>query len=192
MRLFMMRHGQTDWNLEHRVQGRSDIPMNETGFQQVRQAAVRLIGIRWDCICTSPLIRAKESAGILQEILEIPEMIVIEDLQERELGILNGVVWEFSVKGKLPKDAEGMESQANAAIRLEQVLEKVRKDHAGKNVLLVSHGSLLHCWSDVMAREGRIAPLPENYEFVNASVLPVCCEEDRGYFWDKSFFTQEG
>lgn len=192
MRLFMIRHGQTDWNLERRVQGRTDIPMNETGFYQVRHAALRLTGIHWDCICTSPLLRARESAGVLKEILGVSNIYVIEDLQERELGVLNGVVWDYNERGSLPKEAEGMESQEDAAIRLERVLEKVRNEHAGENVLLVSHGSLLHCWSRRMEREGLIAPLPEDYEFVNASLLPVCFEEGRGYFWDECYFTQEG
>lgn len=71
MNLYLLRHGETDWNREGRLQGRTDIPLNQTGREQVRRAAEVLAARspHIDLIFTSPLARARESAGIVAERL---------------------------------------------------------------------------------------------------------------------------
>ena len=187
MKLFLIRHGETDWNTEKRLQGRTDIPMNETGIRQIEALSERLKRDRWDVVCTSPMIRARKTAEILQQALAVPKMIVIEDLQERDLGVLNGVVWKFDRECELPDDAEGMEVPALAVRRMDGVLELVRREYADKNVLLISHGSIMVCWYHAMVESGRLAPLPETYQFENGCVLPACYEKGRGWFWEESY-----
>ena len=62
MHIYLMRHGQTDWNIVHRMQGRSDIPLNATGLKQARTAAHGMDKLPIDRILTSPLRRARQTA----------------------------------------------------------------------------------------------------------------------------------
>ncbi|MGA1689823.1 MAG: histidine phosphatase family protein, partial [Candidatus Nanopelagicaceae bacterium] len=67
-RIVLWRHGQTDWNLQNRFQGHSDIPLNETGHAQARRAAPLLMGLRPEKIICSDLIRTQQTAAPLSEI----------------------------------------------------------------------------------------------------------------------------
>ena len=65
MRIYIMRHGETDWNRENKIQGRVDIPLNENGRELARITAEKLKKIPFAAAITSPLIRAKETAEII-------------------------------------------------------------------------------------------------------------------------------
>lgn len=86
---YFVRHGETDWNQQHRVMGQQDIPLNFHGKAQAHQAAKLLKDCTFDCIITSPLIRARETAEIIQTYKSVP--IIHEDqLQEYGFGELEG------------------------------------------------------------------------------------------------------
>jgi broad specificity phosphatase PhoE len=86
---YYLRHGQTDWNLEHRAQGQQDVALNETGRIQVHQALAKLQGKKIASICCSPLVRAHESASIIGEALSLP-VVVVDDLKEAAWGVFEG------------------------------------------------------------------------------------------------------
>ena len=88
-RFFYLRHGETDWNAHGRAQGRSDIPLNGTGRAQAREAAARLAGRGVGRIVASPLARARETASIVAEALDLPIEIDV-DLQEVDFGAREG------------------------------------------------------------------------------------------------------
>ncbi|MDR2686749.1 MAG: histidine phosphatase family protein, partial [Oscillospiraceae bacterium] len=92
MTLLYLRHGQTDWNARDLVQGRTDIPLNETGRAQARARATELIGYRppVDVIYASPLKRARETAEIIQSALGVP-LYFDNRLMEMRFGRLEGV-----------------------------------------------------------------------------------------------------
>ena len=84
--LYLVRHGETDWNRQHRIQGLTDIPLNETGRAQAR-ATGRLLSRRsFDGIYASPLDRAMETARIIADELGLPAPEPVEGLVER-LGL---------------------------------------------------------------------------------------------------------
>lgn len=85
----MWRHGQTLWNVEHRYQGQSDIPLDETGVQQAERAARLLAALRPDMIVSSDLRRAADTAGALARITGIP-VTYDKDLRERSGGDWEG------------------------------------------------------------------------------------------------------
>ncbi|MFY7812445.1 MAG: histidine phosphatase family protein, partial [Candidatus Nanopelagicaceae bacterium] len=87
-RIVLWRHGQTDWNLENRFQGHSDIPLNATGFAQARRAAPLLMGLKPSKIVSSDLVRARQTAEALSEISKLQVLI---DAGLRET---NGGKWE--------------------------------------------------------------------------------------------------
>ena len=72
MTILLIRHGQTNWNLESKLQGREDIPLNETGRSQAKTCAQYLSDQTWHTIYTSPLSRAKETAQIISKELNHP------------------------------------------------------------------------------------------------------------------------
>lgn len=67
MKLYLVRHGQTNWNLEGRIQGQTNIPLNDKGRKQAQQAKEKLQNIPIDLIICSPLMRARETAEIIEK-----------------------------------------------------------------------------------------------------------------------------
>lgn len=92
MYLYLIRHGETDWNTVRRLQGGSDIPLNEQGIRLAQMTAEAMKDIPFHRIFTSPLIRAKETARIIKGDRDIP---VIEDQRLREIsfGVLEGKIY---------------------------------------------------------------------------------------------------
>ena len=87
--IYLLRHGQTDWNLERRIQGHLDIPLNETGKKEALVCLEKLSSLDIDKIISSDLIRAKETAQIINEKLHLP-IHFDSRLREVNLGNLQG------------------------------------------------------------------------------------------------------
>lgn len=114
MSIFLLRHGQTDWNNIDRCQGHTDIPLNETGKKMIEQVAVifkRDIG-DIDYIVSSPLSRAYESALIFSNSIGYKEEIIIDELFiERSFDLAEGLLGE-EIKLKFPNfDIPEMEAE---------------------------------------------------------------------------------
>src|SRR5690606_9147241 len=88
---YLVRHGETEWNLQHRVQGSSDIRLNETGRRQARHTARLLARRSLDEIYTSPLSRASETAAIISERLGLGTPISDNAFVERDYGEAEGL-----------------------------------------------------------------------------------------------------
>lgn len=88
---YLLRHGQTDWNLEGRYQGHSDVPLNATGLAQAEAAAPRLAAVPIDRIVVSPLIRALKTAAVVAEQIGKP-LHVERGLIERNFGSFDELV----------------------------------------------------------------------------------------------------
>ena len=107
--LFLIRHGETDWNLAGRFQGRSDVPMNDTGFEQARLAGERLSQMVRLCVAeridivSSPLLRARQTAGEIYRAIDRgeDEIKVSEALGEISLGEWEGMT-THEVKSAFP------------------------------------------------------------------------------------------
>ena len=169
--LGLFRHGQTDWNIDLRLQGTADIPMNETGIQQVERAARHIAEQEWDFLISSPLGRAKHSAEIISQTLGIKQIRVEQLLLERAFGIGEGMdykMWQeqFAHLDEIP----GAESAAQVAQRSRQLLEFVEKEFQGAKVLAVSHGALIRFVLNEVT-SGEIPPKGERLQ--NASLHVV-------------------
>ena len=143
--LGLLRHGQTDWNIDFRLQGVTDIPMNETGIAQARAAAMRINRADWDVILTSPLSRARQTAEIVAEIagFEKTALEIEPLLLERSFGKAEGMThaeWKNNFGETL---ADGAESLKDLEIRTGLLLETLATTYAGARVLAVSHGALI-------------------------------------------------
>lgn len=91
--IFIFRHGQTDWNIEGRIQGHLDIPLNDTGREQARSLIEPLRRLKIQALLASDLSRASETAAIIAESLRLP-LFNDSGLRETHLGKLQGLTWK--------------------------------------------------------------------------------------------------
>ncbi len=147
-RLFLARHGQTVWNREHRLQGQLDSPLTAAGVEHALAIAQRLEGAGVDVVCTSPLGRARRTAEIVAERLQV-EVVAVDDLAELDHGRFAGHTWdelESAHPGIRALRSEnrygwafpGGESYASARPRAIRALEAAFWASAG-SPLLVTH-----------------------------------------------------
>ncbi|MCF0129593.1 MAG: histidine phosphatase family protein [Pseudobutyrivibrio sp.] len=151
--LYIMRHGRTDWNDLKKMQGRTDIPLNEAGIKMAQKAAEEYVGIHFDVCYCSPLTRAKETAELLLKNREVP--IIFDDrLIEMSFGSFEGSTGFGENEGspiytffKHPEEyeaAEGAESFEELFARTGEFLKEVALPlvDEGKDVLIVGHGAM--------------------------------------------------
>jgi broad specificity phosphatase PhoE len=144
LRIYLARHGQTDWNVEGRTQGGTDIPLNATGRQQAERLKTRLAGIQFDAAYMSALSRSRQTAEIVHG--QVP-LTTLPGLGERRFG---------KFEGRLTKDPEtgpefekriwnsddsldGGESLVAFRDRVRRSLDAIRKAHNSGSVLVVGH-----------------------------------------------------
>jgi len=142
--LGLLRHGQTDWNINFLLQGVTDIPMNQTGIEQVKLAAQAIRAEDWDVVLTSPLSRARQTAEIIASQHGYTEIIEQELLIERSFGEAEGLSHEqWRAKYSNLDVIPGGESRTQLAERSRLLLETISQELAGKRVLAISHGALI-------------------------------------------------
>ena len=140
----LVRHGQTDWNAERRLQGSTDIPLNDVGRGQARDAVAILAPYEWDAIVSSPLSRAAETADLIAEGLGLTVSRRVPELTERSFGPAEGMQAGPELEAlRIPGGFSGAESEDEAADRGLAALEALAEDYRGQRVLVVTHGTLL-------------------------------------------------
>jgi len=142
--LYLVRHGETDWNAARRIQGRTDIPLNDTGREQARQAGELLARRRWDAVYASPLSRARETAAIIGERVGITEVGTRDALMERDYGAAEGLDFD-ELAARYPEGvhAEGQESREDVGHRVGSALVELADSHPGESLIVVSHGGAI-------------------------------------------------
>ena len=142
--LGLLRHGQTDWNIDFRLQGVTDIPLNETGIAQAQDAAVAIDKEAWDLVLSSPLSRAVDTAKIVVRENNFPALQIEELLLERSFGEAEGLSHdEWRAKYADTNTVPGGESLLELQLRSEKLLAHFAERFAGKRVLAVTHGALI-------------------------------------------------
>jgi broad specificity phosphatase PhoE len=139
-----IRHGQTNWNVEFRLQGTSDIALNEVGIAQAEAAAKALRRDDWDAVLSSPLSRAVTTAEILARGLGFEGIEIEPLLVERAFGEAEGMLheqWHEKYGNHTP--APGSESLEELATRGWLLLERLVLLHPGKRILAISHGAMI-------------------------------------------------
>ncbi|HEX5137483.1 MAG TPA: histidine phosphatase family protein [Planctomycetota bacterium] len=150
--LLLARHGETDWNRERKVQGHTDIPLNEEGRRQAQRLAVRVKGFAIDALLASDLARASETARIVGDALGMAP-VLSPAWREIGLGALEGIDAPGAHKdfGELVTAAArqpgplaaGAETFRAFEARILEGYGALARAHAGKTVLVVSHGGTL-------------------------------------------------
>lgn len=142
-----MRHGQTNWNVLGKLQGCTDIELNETGIKQAQNAKQEFNKDKIDLIFCSPLKRAKKTAEIINEDKKVP-IICEEKIVERNFGDLEGL--KFEEKDVFQKNNfwdyktnlqyANVESIVDCCNKVWGFLDEIKEKYQDKNVLLVTHG----------------------------------------------------
>ncbi len=166
-RFCLVRHGETNWNAERRLQGHTDIDLNARGMAQAEQMAraLKRINLQFDVLYTSDLQRAAKTAAAIERLFETSAISNVV-LRERHLGALQGLttneakehepnLWASHLSRNITESLRGGESIQQFANRIQGALEKIREQHLGKTILLVSHGGAL----DMMYRIASSQPL---------------------------------
>jgi len=148
MRIGLIRHGLTDWNAAGRIQGQSDIPLNDEGRAQAARLAERLTeeSYAWDFAISSGLLRAQETAGIIAARLRLPVLEADVRLTERGFGPLEGM----RVSELIEQYGEDWSTQDNGQEQLQALgaralafMADLEVKYPDQNVLVVTHGGLL-------------------------------------------------
>ncbi|PTT59136.1 histidine phosphatase family protein [Arthrobacter sp. HMWF013] len=140
----LVRHGQTDWNAERRLQGSTDVPLNDVGRGQARDAVATLSAYEWDAIVSSPLSRAAETAHLIAAGLGLSVARHVPELTERSFGPAEGMQAGPELEAlRVPGGFRDAESEDEAASRGLAALENLADEFRGGRVLVVAHGTLL-------------------------------------------------
>ena len=163
MKILLIRHGETTGDLEDRYGGDYDDHLTETGREQLQRTASKLVGRSVDCIYVSPLIRARESAEIINKELQT-RVEVVDGLRERSYGVLAGLTKaeaqeQYPEAVELHKDPKNTdpdgEAQADFIRRVEDAFAYIREQGKGE-IAVLSHGGAL---KTIMRHLGM--PIPE-------------------------------
>jgi len=145
MKLYVARHGETEWNARNKICGRTDIPLTERGLAQAKILAEKTADLDIDIIIASPMIRAQQTAAAVSEKCGIP-ILTDERLIEQDFGIFEGM--DRATPGYLANKRmfayryPGGESQMIVAHRVYGLVEELKEKYPDQNVLLVCHGGV--------------------------------------------------
>jgi probable phosphoglycerate mutase len=180
--LTLVRHGETDWNRDRRIQGSTDIPLNDTGRAQARTAAETLSG---DIIVSSDLSRARETAQIIAAELGLPEPRAYRELRERSYGEAEGVDaaefirrWGQWHSAEIPGAEPWPHLRSRALRALASVVQDARRTTApaAASVIVVTHGALIR----ELLRHATGGELPpDRVRLPNGSAYTVLYERER-------------
>ncbi|MBB6560659.1 putative phosphoglycerate mutase [Acidovorax soli] len=177
-RIIAVRHGETAWNVDTRIQGHLDIPLNETGQWQARQLAQALAGEAIDAIYASDLQRAFATAQAVADATGAP-ITPEQGLRERSFGHFQGRTFK-EIEAELPDDArrwrtrepdytpEGGESLVMLRERIERTVFALAEKHPGEQVLMVAHGGVLDVLYRLATRQEIQAP--RTWQLSNAAI----------------------
>ncbi len=151
--VYLVRHGETQWNKIGRMQGHTDIPLNESGIAQAQDVRAILKGIHFDAVYTSDLTRAIETARILINNTNVT-IHTLSDLRERSFGTYEGKPSEDTWKELRPildkhDDTNPLivknkvETNSQMRQRVLRALLSVGENNKGKNVLIVAHHGVM-------------------------------------------------
>jgi uncharacterized phosphatase len=163
--LYLVRHGETDWNRQRRIQGRTDIPLNATGREQARATGMRLASRTWDAVAASPLDRARETAAIIAAEIGLGEPELVPSLVERDYGEAEGMTdAELDERYGRGVPVPGRESRHDVADRVVPALLDLATAHPGAALVVVSHGGAIRAVLD------HVDPAHEYGPITNGSV----------------------
>lgn len=178
-RVCFIRHGETDWNSELRLQGQIDLALNASGESQAAALGPWFLGKAAAAIYSSDLLRARQTAQPIADALRLP-IVTLTALRERNFGRCEGLTMT-EIADRYADDAQAIESndpdyilpgngesrrQLNA--RILRCVDELTRAHRGQTIIVVTHGGVL----DVIYRRAKNLPVdsPRNYPIPNTGL----------------------
>jgi probable phosphoglycerate mutase len=177
-RLVLVRHGETAWNRETRIQGHTDIPLSDHGRWQAQQVGKALREEGLQAIYSSDLQRAADTARAVAEATSLP-LVLDEGLRERHFGMFEGLTHD-EIMSRHPEEGrrwrtrdpsygpEGGETLAGFYDRVIGAALRLVAKHPGQTVALVAHGGVLDCFYRAATHVG--LETPRSWQIANASI----------------------
>ena len=175
MKMYYVRHGQTDWNLARKMQGgQTERNLNETGKEQAEQTRQELADVKYDIIICSPMERAKETARIISQGRNVP-MITDERLRERKLGEIERnpiteecekLIWDYNQNIEI----KGGESLSEFEKRVLDFLEEAKNKYENDTILVVAHGGVAKVIKSYLYGKPKDNNL-NNYQMKNCEII---------------------
>ncbi|MEK8030716.1 histidine phosphatase family protein [Ideonella sp. DXS29W] len=177
-RIIAVRHGETAWNVDTRLQGQIDIALNANGQEQARRLSEAMADEGLDAIVSSDLLRARDTAKAVADRTGLP-LATDTGLRERHFGVFQGHTYA-EVEQRWPEEsarwrrrepdfgAEGGETLQGFYDRCVATAERLARAHPGRTLLLVTHGGVLDC----LYRAASRIPLnaPRTWDLANTGV----------------------
>lgn len=181
--IYIVRHGQTDWNVEGRNQGRTNIELNETGIEQAKETAKKLEDKNFDLVFSSPLKRAYKTAQIICN----NNIILDSRLIERCNGDLEGKL-KSEYKGLVDfanpnENRYGIETLPTFRRRITDFFDYILKTYPGKDILVVTHAGIsiyAKCYFEGEPKDGDYA----KYKLKNCEVLQYYNDLEHNKFFN--------
>lgn len=139
----LVRHGETDWNLDGRIQGKTDIPLNKTGEMQAEECGEFLKDQKFDVVVASPLQRARKTADIINRHHGLP-IVERDEFKERSFGKAEGLREEERKNYYPDGEYPGQEETGAFRSRVMDGIFAINEQYPGKKVLLVAHGAVIN------------------------------------------------
>lgn len=195
--LCLVRHGETAWNTERRLQGHLDIPLNKIGHAQAQATATSLADHQFAALYTSDLKRARQTAQTIADLHGLTP-VINEQLRERHYGVFQGLTYD-EAQAQFPDDYArfvardcisplpgGSESLHAFELRITTMLEALANQHRGEQILIITHGGVL----DIAHRCASGKPLDAARDFLipNAALnwIARCDEKWRIIRWGEA------
>ena len=145
MKLYVARHGETAWNAENKICGRTDIPLTAKGLAQARRLAESMADKGINVIIASPMLRARQTAAAVSEVTGIP-VLTDDRLIEQNFGIYEGMDRKdpdfLNNKRQFAYRYPGGESMMDVACRIYTLIGELKEKYPDQTVLLVCHGGV--------------------------------------------------
>lgn len=189
--IFLIRHGETAWNAERRLQGHLDIPLNEEGERQAAALARALAGVEVDAIVSSDLRRAASTAQAVAALHGLP-LHTDASLRERCFGAFEGLLYDElethfpeaytqwrarDPHARYPDGERRAETFVEFSQRAVDAVCRIAAMYSGKRIVIVSHGGVLDCV--YRAAHGMDISAPRDFDVLNASINHVQWDGER-------------
>lgn len=175
MKITLVRHGQTEYNYNQKIQGISNIPLNDTGRRQCKRLKDQILNKHFDICFSSPLVRAMETAMIL--VGEKVQINMDPRLIERDMGKLEGQdreeydfmkYWDY----KLNSNDLGIEKIQDIFDRCRRFIEYLEENYKDKSILIVSHGAPIRAMHHILNKTDTNENLV-NFEIENCYIEEI-------------------
>ena len=186
--IYIIRHGETDWNQEGRCQGRADIELNSKGIEQAKKISDQLKNIEFDMVFSSPLKRAYCTAQIIRSNKIVVDNRIIERNNGKLEGMLKAEYIELINFNDLSENEYEVEPLEEFRSRINNFLDETITNYKNKNVLIVTHAGVsiyMKCYFEGEPIDGNFHKL----KLKNCEVLIYSNESDQSQIWYKK--TQE-